>query len=443
MPNNYILLQQIILSQSAASVTFDNLPTSGYTDLKIVTSARGDSANVYNYCRIRFNGDTGSNYNMQILYGDNGVAGSTPASGTSITGGLYAGSSSTTNTFSNSEWYIPNYRGSTQKSLSIDAVSENNSSTSSNGYLTAASWTGTAAITSATLLPNSGNFVANSTFSLYGVAALGTTPTVAPKAYGGNIITNDGTYWIHTFTSSGIFTPQTTLTCDYLVVAGGGGGGRDLAGGGGAGGFRTGSGFSVASLTDYAITVGAGGLGSTTTPATSASDGNNSIFSTVTSTGGGGGGSNFGVGRTGGSGGGGSRNAAGGAGNTPSTSPSQGNNGGTASQGSTYVSAGGGGASAMGGGGTATVGGAGGNGTASSISGTSVTYAGGGGGAVFSGTAGGAGGAGGGGTGGESGTEGTAGTVNTGGGGGGGNNIGALNGKNGGSGIVIIRYPIA
>ena len=438
MPNNYILLQQIILSQSAASVTFNNLPTSGYTDLKVVISGRTTAATDFASIAISLNGSS-ANFTNKLLQGDGSSAVS--ASLTNY-GGAVGGTSTTASTFSNVEIYIPNYRSSNNKSFSLDSVVENNA-TAARTALAAGLWSQTAAITSIGLAPGSGSFDTNSTFSLYGIAALGTTPTVAPKAYGGNIITNDGTYWIHTFTSSGIFTPQTTLTCDYLVVAGGGGGGRDLAGGGGAGGFRTGSGFSVASLTDYAITVGAGGLGSTTTPATSASDGNNSIFSTVTSTGGGGGGSNFGVGRTGGSGGGGSRNAAGGAGNTPSTSPSQGNNGGTASQGSTYVSAGGGGASAMGGGGTATVGGAGGNGTASSISGTSVTYAGGGGGSVFSGTAGGAGGAGGGGTGGESGTEGTAGTVNTGGGGGGGNNIGALNGKNGGSGIVIIRYPIA
>jgi hypothetical protein len=40
MPNNYVLLETIALTQAAASVTFDNLPTSGYTDLKVVISAR-------------------------------------------------------------------------------------------------------------------------------------------------------------------------------------------------------------------------------------------------------------------------------------------------------------------------------------------------------------------------------------------------------------------
>jgi len=39
MPNNYVLLDRIELNADAASVTFDNIPQSGYTDLKLVVSA--------------------------------------------------------------------------------------------------------------------------------------------------------------------------------------------------------------------------------------------------------------------------------------------------------------------------------------------------------------------------------------------------------------------
>ena len=83
----------------------------------------------------------------------------------------------------------------------------------------------------------------------------------------------------------------------------------------------------------------------------------------------------------------------------------------------------------------------GGNGLASSISGASVTYAGGGGGGVYGGSSG-AGGSGGGGHGGLQGGGITAGAVNTGGGGGGwGVSNGGTDGADGGSGIVIVRYP--
>lgn len=95
---------------------------------------------------------------------------------------------------------------------------------------------------------------------------------------------------------------------EYLVVAGGGGGGGTPApnssggGGGGAGGFRTGTGLSVAAGTNYTVTVGSGGAGQTG----GGSNGTNSIFSSITSTGGGGGGSQspFVAAASGGSGGG-------------------------------------------------------------------------------------------------------------------------------------------
>jgi hypothetical protein len=424
----YKPLQSVALTSATESVTFSGIDQ-GYTDLVLVANtilASGTGPE----CSLRFNGDTGGNYSNTYLLGTGSSAVSGRGSNFTYAdcGYLSANSGNPNTRIIN----ITNYSNTTTNKTVISRGS------SVNGIQVIAYanlWRNTAAITSITVFSQSGNYSAGSTFDLYGIKS------GAPQALGGDLVTTDGNYWYHTFRTTQTFTPQRPLTVDYLVVAGGGGGGRDLAGGGGAGGFRTGTAFSVTAI-PYTITVGAGGPGSTTTPATSASDGANSIFSTITSTGGGGGGSNFGVGRAGGSGGGGSRNAAGGAGNTPSTSPSQGNNGGTASQSPDYTSGGGGGASAAGGAGTASVGGAGGNGTASSISGTSVTYAGGGGGANFTGTAGGAGGTGGGGTGGIGFIEPTAGTQNLGAGGGGGNNQGSLVGANGGSGIVIVRYPV-
>ena len=54
----------------------------------------------------------------------------------------------------------------------------------------------------------------------------------SPKATGGTV-TSDSTYWYHTFTSNGTFTPSQALSCDVVVVAGGAGGGYDRAAGGG------------------------------------------------------------------------------------------------------------------------------------------------------------------------------------------------------------------
>jgi hypothetical protein len=441
---NYVLLERIELNASAASVTFANIPQTGYTDLKVVISSRqsvSEASGGY-YYDVTFNG-TSANRSGLFLRNHNG----TVTSAAYTLWGLSNPSDYTANTFSSCELYIPNYTSSNFKSASLDSVNENNA-TGIRQVLATGLWSNTAAITSVTLTPGAGTFDANSTFSLYGIAAVGTTPAIAPKASGGNRIDYDGTYWIHTFNTNGTFTPQTALTCDYLVVAGGGGGGYA---GGGAGGFRTATGFAV-TTTPYSITVGAGGTFGANLTVNPGTSGNDSVFSSITSAGGGGGGGansspNW-DGKNGGSGGGaGYSNGAtvppAGTGNTPSTSPAQGTNGGTTPA-SNQGQGGGGGASTAGGNGTSTASGAGGAGTASSISGTSVTYAGGGGGgATNKPTTSGAGGAGGGGAGGTQtpNTNGTSGTVNTGGGGGGGNAQGAPNaGGTGGSGIVIIRY---
>jgi hypothetical protein len=250
---------------------------------------------------------------------------------------------------------------------------------------------------------------------------------------GGTITTNGG-YTIHTFTSSGTFTPNISGTVEYLVVAGGGAGaqgGGGGAGGGGAGGYRTATGFAVAA-TGLTVTVGAGGAAASSQLGASGAD---SVFSSITSIGGGGGASNA-VAAAGGSGGGGGECSytAGGAGTA-----GQGNAGGAGW--TCNYGGGGGGAGAVG---TTSISGTvgpGGVGLASSINGSSVFRAGGGG-ASGNSAAGSSGGNGGGGNGGPgSGGSGTitSGAVNTGGGGGGTYQTGAGT-ASGGSGIVIIRY---
>lgn len=446
MPNNYVLLDRIELNNTAASVTFDNIPQSGYTDLKVVVSGRsartGTNADNLN---ITFNGST-SGYSGRVLYGDGSGAGSYTPATTYILGEIPT-ANTTANTFGNAEFYIPNYRSSNFKSVSLDSVTENNASGAGSAYadLIAGLWSNTAAITSIRVASQVANFVAGSTFSLYGIAQVGTTPAIAPKADGGNVIGTDGTYWYHAFLSNGTFTPQVGLSADVLVVAGGGGGGGDVSGGlgagGGAGGLLLHSSQSLANATNYTCTVGAGGATGSSATGTNGANGINSSFGALTASvgggGGGGAGASFRVGQNGGSGGGGGASSSSGGSAGGTATSGQGNNG---SAGSTGGAGGGGGAGAAGGATSTNTGGAGGAGlnTYSSwatATGTGVSgfYAGGGGGwgSVTQGAAGSGGG------GAASGSTSTANAVvNT--GGGGGAYVGA-----GGSGIVIIRYPVA
>jgi len=446
MPANMVLIEKITVGAAgASSVTFSGIPQTGYTDLVVKFAARGDAGAISRSVYLTFNGSATS-YSSRYLQGDGSAASSGTGGSTNIYAGECTASTATASTFANQELYIPNYASSNYKSVSVDSVAETNATTQYMG-LQAGLWSNTAAITSIGLAPGTGNFAQYSTFYLYGVAKLGTTPAIVPYATGGDTIMTDGTYWYHTFLSSGTFTPRKAITCDYLVVAGGGGGSGafgDGGGGGGAGGYRTSIGGSPLSLgtSAYTVTVGAGGA-TNTNVTERASSGSDSVFSTITSTGGGGGSYGSTNGGAGGSGGGSGRHngqTSGGAGNTPSTSPSQGNNGGNNSPSSPFPSGGGGGSSAAASNASGSTSTAGGAGTSNSISGTSVTYAGGGGGAGI-GTTAGAGGAGGGGAGNSSG-QGTTGTANTGGGGGGSAGGSSVNGANGGSGIVIVRYAV-
>tara|TARA_R110001592_G_scaffold360011_1_gene667718 strand:+ start:954 stop:2267 length:1314 start_codon:yes stop_codon:yes gene_type:complete len=269
----------------------------------------------------------------------------------------------------------------------------------------------------------------------------------------GGTKTTAGLYTIHTFTSSGTFTPNKSGSVDALIVAGGGGGGGDAgqttgAGGGGAGGFIAVTSFAV-TATGLTVTIGAGGAGGVGNGTSGGQQGNgangaDSVFSSLTSKGGGGGGGNTnGAGSVGGSGGGGKAGGAGGSANQTSQSGVSGSSGfgNAGGAGVGYGGGGGGGASAAGQAGQEYVQGDGGAGKSNSFSGSATNYGGGGGGggnASYTSAHVGAGGVGGGGNGTRNG-NGVAASVNTGGGGGGSSGHSGTGGA-GGSGIVIVRY---
>jgi len=449
MTINNVLLRRVEVTSEVTSIVFDNLPTTGYRDFYVVISARGNTAAVTANYFANFNDDSVGHSDLYLYGNGNGTNGS----GVVLVNNnrLFIGdgncNSATSNVFSNSSFYVSNYRSTGLKTISITSNSEQNSAIAFT-ELVAGQYNG-AAISKMTLTIGNGTipFMRYSTVSVYGVVTLGTTPTLAPYASGGDNITTDGSFWYHSFLSSGLFIPQRNLTCNYLVVGGGGGGGGDVGGGGGAGGLRstvtaTGGGGSLESpisvtAQNYVVTVGAGGAGGTQAVG---NQGSNSSFSTITSLGGGFGGRASNAGSTGGSGGGGSGrgNVTGFVGAAGSGTTNQGRAGGTGAGDSSVngqSGGGGGGASTAGTNGSVGNGGNGGAGVAVSITGSSVTYAGGGAGPVYTPGNNGSAGAGGGGA------VGGSGTPNTGGGGGGAIG-GSTTGGAGGSGIVIIRYPV-
>lgn len=151
-------------SGGAASIDFTSIPST-YTDLVLVTSLRS-TADVVS-ASLKFNGAT-TNRTNRMVYGTGSGTGSEPGTTIYAYGNVNA-SARTANTFCNATYYITGYAGSTAKSLSIDAVEENNG-TLAFGSLVASLWNSTAAITQITLTPDLGNFAQHSTAYLYGVS---------------------------------------------------------------------------------------------------------------------------------------------------------------------------------------------------------------------------------------------------------------------------------
>ena len=164
MANTFIQIGSTVTvgSGGAANIEFASIPAT-YTDLLLFVSARSSTTN--DYYRININS---SALNFSGLYlGSTGTSVVTGSSSPAF--GRMTQSGYTANTFGNDFWYLPNYTSSNNKSISVDAVTENNSTTS---YLdlVAGLWSQSAAITNIKFVPNTGNFAQYTTATLYGIS---------------------------------------------------------------------------------------------------------------------------------------------------------------------------------------------------------------------------------------------------------------------------------
>jgi hypothetical protein len=155
------LIESKTLTSTTTAVEFTSIPQDG-TDLLLLISSRDNGTN--GSIQLYFNG-TLSNWNVQRM---DGYGSGSPAAGptTNPISTFSNISTETANNFSNCSVYIPNYSGSTAKSLSADNVVENNA-TAALASVTAGRWDDTSAITVIRLDPLVGDFVSGCIFSLY------------------------------------------------------------------------------------------------------------------------------------------------------------------------------------------------------------------------------------------------------------------------------------
>jgi len=166
MANTYALISSVTVgSGGAATIEFSSIPAT-YTDLVVKLSANSTTQTP----RVRFNNSSSSIYSERLLYGQGSSAASASNTNTAYFDWVALCINNGANIFSNSEFYIPNYAGSNNKSVSSDSVTEINSSTGNNLYLDAGLWASSAAITSIQMFFGSGNFLEYSTAYLYGIS---------------------------------------------------------------------------------------------------------------------------------------------------------------------------------------------------------------------------------------------------------------------------------
>jgi len=151
-------------SGGAANITFSSIP-SGYSHLQIRATALSSGTYTANDI-FRFNGDSGSNYATHSLYGNgSSAAASASSSITSIPTSVTPGA---TYPFCSIIDILDYSNTNKYKTVRVLAGGDQNNT---NGYifLDSGLWMSTAAVTSITWQPNTGNWNQYSTFVLYGV----------------------------------------------------------------------------------------------------------------------------------------------------------------------------------------------------------------------------------------------------------------------------------
>jgi hypothetical protein len=165
--NTYEAIATNTLGSAAASVTFSSIPAT-YTDLVLVLQPA--STTFADNIALNFNSDTGSNYSSTNLSGTGSAASSGRAASPYIQVTNIIGTTGTLGAMT-STIHIMNYANTTTYKTVISRTGQIGATYNGNEVIVTL-WRNTAAINTIVVKQSgSPNFVAGSTFSLYGIAA--------------------------------------------------------------------------------------------------------------------------------------------------------------------------------------------------------------------------------------------------------------------------------
>lgn len=153
MPDAMVALQNITLTGATSSVTFSNIPATGFKDLRLIYCVSSSSGN--QDVGIQFNGLNGTNYVYMAGFGTSTGSGNVAANTLGYVNS--AGLINYTDIF--------NYSSTTEHKSGLQRYGASGLFSASSAFR----WANNAAISSIRLYLGTGTFAVGSTFTLYGI----------------------------------------------------------------------------------------------------------------------------------------------------------------------------------------------------------------------------------------------------------------------------------
>ncbi len=165
-----VQLARQVLGSDTATVTFNSI-SGAYNHLKLIITGRDIQSAVIATALMRFNNDSGANYDYNVLFGVSGTPlSSTAAAQTAGNAGILPGATSTRASVQGQmEILIPDYAATVfEKTATSTNTCPGGTSADFYSLIASSAWRNTAAITRIDLLANN-KFKTGSIFTLYGI----------------------------------------------------------------------------------------------------------------------------------------------------------------------------------------------------------------------------------------------------------------------------------
>jgi hypothetical protein len=160
-----------VLGAPAATITFSSIPGT-YRHLMIEWQGASNNVGGAITLMMRFNGDTGTNYDWAAnIFSGAGVASSADSGTGDITMNVGAIGGTTSTGTSGGRIDIQNYAATTLQKTAISHSTTKNANTAGNVFwkATGAHWRSSVAVTSVALFPSAGSFITGTMIQLYGL----------------------------------------------------------------------------------------------------------------------------------------------------------------------------------------------------------------------------------------------------------------------------------